>query len=141
APLTVTGIHSSNFHSCFRFYSQFNFYTQALRPRDGVACLKRKLFQEKLNNGLNMFNMASYFCIEDPLVLDHNVAFNYRAKQVDRFHSLFSNMAEQVDNPQHDLMSLLLNATRIDRNGQYFFAIPCNLACYQLVPTDDNRYT
>lgn len=31
------------------------------------------------------FNTSSYFCIEDPFVLDHNVAYNFRTKNVYKF--------------------------------------------------------
>ena len=76
-----------------RFYSQFKCYFYAIRPRTGQCQSKFSLAIEKEANRLVHFNPSSYFCIEDPFVLDHNVGFNFRQKFVPKFYDMFLTMA------------------------------------------------
>lgn len=79
-----------------RFYSQFNFYFNAIRPRYGTFVSKQLLHKEKQGHNYDGFNMISYFCIEDPFVLDHNVAYNFRTKSILQTIELFNIVARNI---------------------------------------------
>lgn len=123
------------FHHHHRYYNDFNFFLNAIRIRQGVHCNKFELAEEKERNQFNTFNMTSFFCIEDPFVLDHNVAYNVRTRNVYRFFACLRKVADRM-NERNCLDILLDKPLTFDMNPDLFPS--CNLYRYELIMDEQN---
>lgn len=109
----------------------FDFYNMAIRPRYGVAVTKFALRQEKLDQDLKFFNSCSYICVEDPFVLDHNVGYNFRIRNIFRMNTLFNMVASSITTT--NCISLLMKPrVQIHKPRYPLLYPPFNLCQYSL---------
>ena len=80
---------------------------------------------------MKFFNTASYICIEDPFVLDHNVGFNFRLNNIFRFKKILNVIAKKINT--RNCMSVLFDNSKkcFPRNDILY--PPCNLMCYNII--------
>ncbi|XP_075586707.1 uncharacterized protein LOC124500632 isoform X2 [Dermatophagoides farinae] len=110
-------------------------FVEFFKPRQGVHINKYKLAAEKEINNFHTFNMSSFFCIEDPFVLDHNVAYNVRTRNVHRFFVCLKTVADRID--ENNCLDILLEKQLSwDQNPDIF--PPCNLYRYELILNEDD---
>ena len=116
----------------FRFYIKFDFYNYAISPRCGHSVKKIKLRNEKISQNCDNFNMSSFICIEDPFVLEHNVGYMFRAKNIYHLTNLMRSMVYKLNN--NNCIKVLVdpaNFTTIKRDLNWIY-LPFNLFFYEI---------
>jgi len=124
----------------FRFYIKFDFYNYAISPRLGQSIKKIKLRQEKVAQQLASFNMSSYICIEDPFVLEHNVGFIFRSRNIFRWNNILRTALYKLSN--NNCVRVLVDPGNFQplRSGPSLIYLPFNLFCHE-ISTPGNLYT
>ena len=74
----------------FKFYANFDFTTQVIRPKTGQSIHKKDFFDtNRIPNpnpkGSKEFKMTSFICIEDPFDSKHNLTANTTYEVFDQF--------------------------------------------------------
>lgn len=89
--------------------------------------------KEKLNSNYDNFNMASYICIEDPFVLEHNVGFIFRARNILRFGTLLRSMIYKLT--PSNCLKVLVDPKNVSLNRYCSSCVfmPFNLFCYEMI--------
>lgn len=90
------------------------------------------LRSDKQANALDNFNMASYVCIEDPFVLEHNVGFIFRARNISRWNNFLRSMLYKL-NPNNCIKVLVDPGNfNLCKNQGNLIYLPFNLFGYEL---------
>lgn len=87
----------------FKFYSDFDFTTQVVRPKTGASVHKKAIkdlklmhSQKKLSDVIG-FNVTPFCCIEDPFNLEHNLTSGLKVEYFDKFLEYVKHIALGVD--------------------------------------------
>ena len=87
----------------FKFYSDFDFTTQVIRPKTGSSIHKKAAKdmkfmhnQKKLSDVIG-FNVTPFCCIEDPFNLEHNLTSGLKIEYFDKFLEYVKHIASKSD--------------------------------------------
>jgi len=104
----------------------------ALSPRLGTTVNKIFMRADKQSNQYDNFNIASYVCIEDPFVLEHNVGYIFRARNIYRWNSMLRSMLYKL-NP-NNCIKVLVDPTNFNtcKHLSNLIYLPFNLFGYEI---------
>lgn len=116
----------------FRFYATFDFFNFAISPRTGTPIKKINLRQEKIETQCENFNIISYICIEDPFVLEHNVGYTFRGRNIKRWNDLLRFVACKAT--PKNCIKLITDPSNFSHNRlvSNLIALPFNLFCHEV---------